>query len=407
MSRSRLVSAVLVAGIAACAGDSTDPGPDNGSSIAISPGVLTLNVGGRGTLSATVRDAAGAVVSTPVTWVTRNPLVAAIDNGGSVTGIAVGQTMAVATASGKRDSVLVIVLDDLTLEVVPAVGSVQVGRALQFSVVARNGAGQVIATPAVTWASSSQAIATISAAGNATGVARGVTSITAAARGVTSPPAALTVTDATSSCDGIASVPAWDATADYAYATRGTSEGGILIDSDNKGSAKTTLTVQSVIEPLLVWKGKLAGTASLHETRTGGAGDVTKLDGGGPLVDAPGGAEPTMTLIVDTRTCTYKLTVITNLSLTRTEPSGAKSNQDTPVALFQVGQTTALGAWKQLGLSDLGEGAYPGHSTVWAGFHPEKNAFVPLGFATALMAQSADEPQVGSATVSYAVTVKR
>jgi hypothetical protein len=271
MQRIRWASAVMVVvfGAIGCAGDSTQPDPlDRDGSMAISPDPLQLSVGGRGTLGAVVQEAAGAVVTTSVTWVTRNPLVAAIDNSGTVTGIAVGQTMAVATAGGRGDSALVIVLDDRLLEVVPPSGSVQVGRTFAFSVVARNGAGQVIATPALTWSSSSPAFGTINASGTATGVARGVTLITASARGVTSAPAVLTVADAAATaCDGIASVREWSATLDYAYAVRGTSEGGFAIDSDNKGNVTATLRPDGPqIEPLLVWKGKLSGTASLRET---------------------------------------------------------------------------------------------------------------------------------------------
>jgi len=409
MSRFQLVSAtvMVVVGALACGGDTTDPGPNpDAGSITISPGALTLNVGGRGGLTAVVRDATGATVSASVSWLTRNPLVAAIDNGGNVTGVSVGQTVAVAAAGARRDSVLVIVLDDLTLEVAPSSGTVQTGKTFQFSVIARNGAGQVIATPAVTWASSSQGIATINGSGTATGVARGTTSITASARGVTSSPALLTVGDAAGACDGIISVASWDATLDYQYGVRGTTEGGFAINSDNKGNAKAVLTAEvAQIEPILAWKGKLVGTASLHETKSGSGTDVTKLDGEGQLLTIANGAEPTMTLIVDTRNCSYRVTAIMNLALTRTE-FGSKSNLDAPVAAMQVGQNTPLGAWKQLGLSDLGEGAYPGHSVLWLGAHPDKNGFAALGFATELTQRSFEEPPVGSATVSWSITRK-
>jgi hypothetical protein len=167
---------------------------------------MTLSPGGRGTLAAEVRNAAGATISATVAWTSRNGLVATVDNSGTVTGIAVGQTMAVATANGMRDSVLVIVLDDLTLQVTPASGTVQPGQTFPFSVVARNGAGQVIATPAVTWATSTPAIATVNASGVASGVTTGTALITASARGVTSSPGVLTVADAAGACDGIKAV---------------------------------------------------------------------------------------------------------------------------------------------------------------------------------------------------------
>ena len=402
------VLAIYIVGPLGCAGDSTDPdNPSDEGSITIAPGPLTLNVGGSGTLAATVRDGAGAIVPSTVAWVTRNPLVAAVNSGGTVLGIAVGQTMAVATAGARRDSVLVTVLDDLTLEVVPSVGSVQVGRTFQFSVVARNGAGQVIATPAVTWASSSVGIATIGLTGTATGVARGVASITASARGVTSTPGLLNVTDASASCDGIMSVAEWSATLDYTYGARGTSEGGFAINSDNKGNVAATLTAQvPQVEPLLIWKGKLSGTASLHETKSGTVNDVTKLDGEGPVLTIAGGYEPTMSLIVDTRACTYKLTAVTTLSLRRTEPGGATSTMEAPVAAVQVSQATPLGPWRTLSISDVTDTPYPGHSELWLGANPNQSGFAALGFATELTQRSFTEPPVGGASVYYAITRK-
>jgi hypothetical protein len=367
---------------------------------------MTLSVGGRGTLSAEVRNASGATISATVAWTSRNGLVASIDNSGTVTGIAVGQTMAVATANGMRDSVLVIVLDDLTLQVTPSTGTVRPGQTFPFTVVARNGAGQVIATPAVTWATSSSTIASVNGSGVATGVAKGTALITAMARGVTSTPGVLTVADAAGACDGIAAVQSWQATLDYQYGVRGTTEGGFQVNSDNKGNVTATLSAPSPqIEPLLVWSGKLNGTASLHETKSGSTSDVTQLDGEGPVVTIALGYEPTMTLIVDTRNCSYRVTAITTLSLRRTE-FGQTTTLQVPVATVQVGQNTPLGAWKQLNLSDLGDGAYPGHSEVWLGAHPDKNGFAALGFATELTNRALEEPNVGAATVSWSIIRK-
>ena len=413
MSRSSFVSVavVVVTFAVGCGGDGgTDPSPNPDSgSIAVSPGLLTLNVGGTGSLTADVRDGSGATVSATVAWITRNPLVASISDGGNVIGVSVGQTMAVATSAGKRDSALVVVLDDLTLQVVPSTGTVQTGRTFPFSVVARNGAGQVIATPAVTWGSSNQAIATINASGVATGVTRGITLITASARGVTSAPATLTVGDpSASACDGIISVSSWDAVLEYQYAVSGTSEGGFAISSDNKGGTlKATLMPEGpLVEPLLAWKGKLSGTASLHETKSGGGSGVEKLDGQGQVLTIAGGYEPTMSIIVDTRNCTYRMAAVTTLVLTRTNESGGKFDSETPVATIQVGLNTALGAWRDLGLSDLAEGDFPGHSLLWLGAHPDKNGFAALGFATELTKRGFEEPPVGNATVSYTITRK-
>jgi len=149
----------------------------------------------------------------------------------------------------------------------------------------------------------------------------------------------------------------------------------------------------------------LTGTASLHETKSGTVNDVTKLDGEGPVLTIAGGYEPTMSLIVDTRTCTYKLTAVTTLSLRRTEPGGATSSE-ARVATVQVAQTTALGAWRTLGISDVSDIPYTGHSELWLGANPNRDGFAALGFATELTQRSFTEPAVGAAAVSYAITRK-
>jgi len=130
-------AAVLAASIG-CSGGSTAPNTPTAGRLIVSPPLLTLQVGGNGSLAAVVTDPSGAVIpNANVTWLSRLPLVAAVDRQGGVSATAVGS-----------------------------------------------------------------AIASISAAGVATGRTAGTTLITASARSVTSEPASLTVTNACIDPDG-------------------------------------------------------------------------------------------------------------------------------------------------------------------------------------------------------------
>lgn len=65
------------------------------------------------------------------------------------------------------------------VEVSPSSGSVQVGGALQFAALPRDAAGNVLAGRAVSWSSSDEAVATVSAGGLVAGVGAGSVTITA------------------------------------------------------------------------------------------------------------------------------------------------------------------------------------------------------------------------------------
>ena len=158
------------------------------------------------------------------------------------------------------------------------------------------------------------------------------------------------------------------------------------------------------VEPFLVWKGKLTGTASVHETKASSPNSVEMLDGEGPVLTIAGGYEPTMSIIVDTRTCTYKMTAATTLSLRRSNSSGGSFTLESPVATVQA--TYPLGDWKAPRTLRPGGRFVSRASLLWLGAHPNDNGFAALGFATELTQRSFEEPPVGAATVSYAITRK-
>jgi hypothetical protein len=403
-STTAIALALSLAQLTGCGGGSdVGPNPSTIGRVTLQPDGLTLPVGGQGTLTAEVRDADDAIVSNAsVSWSSLNPAVASVTGNGTVTGHVIGETQVIAAAGDKADTADVLVIDELTLEVDPPAATVTVGSTAQFTVIARNGSGQVITAPPVAWASSNTALGTISAEGVATGVAPGQTGITASAGAVTSSPATLTVTnDQAAACDGIASVSSFDGSLDYDYAVNGDDESGRRIDAEYHGRLTATLTHLLPGGPVFeTWQGPLEGTGSVHETQTDpSTGDTDRFEAEGPIVQSIAGVfQSVMQFIVNVTTCTYMLTVNPALHVTHFE-FGTRREADEQVAQVQIGRATPLGAWKTL--RSIGVPGYniDGHPVIWAGMHPDLDAFSPLGYANQLFLDT-DTP-VGAATVSY------
>ena len=401
-STTAIALALSLAQLTGCGGGS-DVGPNPGTigRITLQPDGLTLPVGGQGTLTAEVRDADDAIIrNASVTWSSLNPAVASVTGNGTVTGHIIGETQVIAAAGGKADTADVLVIDELTLEVDPPAATVAVGAMAQFSVIARNGSGQVIPAPPVAWASSNTSVGTIDGEGLATGVAVGQTGITASTGTVTSPSATLTVTDQAAGCDGIATVSGFNGSLDYDYAVNGDDESGRRIDAEYHGRLTAKLTHMLPGGPVFeTWQGPLEGTGSVHETQTDpSTGDTDRFEAQGPIVQSIAGVfQSVMQFIVNVTTCTYMLTVNPALHVTHFE-FGTRREADEQVAQVQIGRATPLGQWKTLGISLLGQNI-DGHPVIWAGMHPDLDAFSPLGFANQLFLDT-DTP-VGAATVSY------
>jgi uncharacterized protein YjdB len=164
-------------------------------SVAPSPAVLTLN--GTQQFSATAKDNNNnTITSASFTWASSSPNVVAINaTTGLATGLAFGSAQITASANSVTSGPATATVEAIaTITVTPAQASVAAGATQQFSAVAKDSNGALIAGTSFTWASSAPAVATIdSVAGLATGVGLGTTQITASADGVTGPAATLTV----------------------------------------------------------------------------------------------------------------------------------------------------------------------------------------------------------------------
>jgi len=181
------------------------PAPITLSSIAVrpaSPPNLKVTSTQQFIATGTFSDGSTADITSQVTWQSSDTSAASISSSGLATGEAVGSTSITASLSGVTSPSV-----NLTVIAYSAPGtlssiavtqgsppSLRVSLTQQFVATGKYSDGTTEdITSQVTWASSASSIATISAAGLATGVAVGTTNITASLSGITSPSVTLTV----------------------------------------------------------------------------------------------------------------------------------------------------------------------------------------------------------------------
>jgi alpha-tubulin suppressor-like RCC1 family protein len=107
--KSLITSCLLALCISAC-GDDTAPSPPAVTAVSIAPSTLALVIGGSDRLTATARDAGGAILENrTVSWTSSDPAVATVAADGTVSGINVGSTVVSAAIEGMKASVPVTV----------------------------------------------------------------------------------------------------------------------------------------------------------------------------------------------------------------------------------------------------------------------------------------------------------
>jgi len=166
-------------------------------SVTVNPAAASVVSGQAVSLSATTRDANGAVLTgRTIAWSTGDPSLATVSPTGVVTGVAAGGPVTItASCEGKDGSAVITVLAAVaSVTVAPATGSVMVGQTVPLSATTGDAGGNVLTGRTVTWTTSNAAVATVSPAGVVTGVsAGGPVTITATSEGK-SGVAAITVT---------------------------------------------------------------------------------------------------------------------------------------------------------------------------------------------------------------------
>jgi uncharacterized protein YjdB len=179
------------------------------TSIAVTPGSTTLPANATQALEATAFYDNGSTknLTSTVTWTSSDTTIATVTSAGLVVTVAPGTATISATTSASSDGAVTgtatIVVDSATISsvaVTPAKKTIPAGTSQQLKATATysDGTKLVLEPPVVSWSSADTSIATVSAAGLATGVTPGgPVAITATSPGSTVTGAAqLTVSDA-------------------------------------------------------------------------------------------------------------------------------------------------------------------------------------------------------------------
>ena len=244
---------LLIAMLAGCGSGSSKGNSAGGAptptlvSIKVGPPNANLKVGNSGAFTATGTLSDGKLkdLTSTVIWSTDAPSVATVDSTGMVTGLSGGSANITATSGAIRGSNTLAVVPPVLINVAPAANAVTLGGKQGFTASAKFADGTIQdVTHLVAW-SSSLAVATIDANGVATGVSRGVTTISASNSSVTGS-TILNVTDKNFS----------DANLSGPYAVT-------LTESDSRGSAFENGSI----------------TADGHGTITGGMEDMNTAAG--------------------------------------------------------------------------------------------------------------------------------
>ena len=155
------------------------------SAVAVTPPADTLVAADTVRLSAVASDVNGhGVAGAEFTWASSDTLVAIVDGGGLVTGMAAGEAEITATSSGVtgRAAIAVAALVPTTVAVTPdTVAFTAVGQAMRLAAEVRDQIGRPMEDVAVSWLSGDTLVATVDSTGLVTAAGGGVTTITARA----------------------------------------------------------------------------------------------------------------------------------------------------------------------------------------------------------------------------------
>ncbi len=189
----RQVTTISLLALVACGGSDpasppTEPPPPSPPpsvvTLTVTPASPSLVAGTTTQLTATPRDGTGAALTRTVTWSSSANAVATVSSSGLVTAISPGSTQISASSEGVSGNVTV------TVTPVP-VASVTVsdptpvvpGQSQTLVAMARDASGAALTGRTITWASASNAIATVSDSGTVMAVSAGSVTISATAEG--------------------------------------------------------------------------------------------------------------------------------------------------------------------------------------------------------------------------------
>ena len=188
MATSAVLSLVLLV-LIACS-DSSDPvNPTEAvATVAVSPAAPALTVGQTAQLTATLKDAAGNVLTgRTVEWSSSSTATATVSTAGVVTAVAEGAATISARSEGKTGQVEVTVTRApvARVNVTPLTVILEVRATRTITAIAFDANDNVLAGRTVQWSTDAPGVATVSAAGVVTAVAHGYAGIIATIEGKT------------------------------------------------------------------------------------------------------------------------------------------------------------------------------------------------------------------------------
>lgn len=155
------------------------------ATIDVAPSPDTVVIGATSQLTATLKDAAGTVLTDrTVSWTSDNDLIASVSTTGQVTSKSVGTANITATVEGKSAQVKVVVIPVpvASVSVTPTSASLLVGGTVTLSATTRDAAGNALAGRTITWSTSDASVATVNN-GVVTAQALGTATISATSEG--------------------------------------------------------------------------------------------------------------------------------------------------------------------------------------------------------------------------------
>jgi len=147
----------------------------------------SIFIGSNTQATATIRDAGGNILTgRSIVWGSSNPSIASVNGTGSVSGISAGNASIIATCEGQSGAspITVTLAPVATVTVTAGVNVITVGGTTQAAAILKDAAGNTLIGRAITWASNSPTVATISLAGVVTGISAGTVTITATSEGI-------------------------------------------------------------------------------------------------------------------------------------------------------------------------------------------------------------------------------
>ena len=336
-------------------------------SVVVSPQTASVPVGGAVQLSASVRDAAGAELQGRlVGWTSSDESIAVVSSTGRVSGIKVGTATITASSEGKSGTATVTVTPApvAAVTVTPPTATVTVGQTTTLTAQTLDAGGNPLTGRAITWTSSSAAIATVSPGGVVTGVSAGTATITATSEGKSG---TSTVTVNAPAPAPVASVTVAPTTLPLQVGQTGT------LTATTRDAANNVLTGRTV-----TWTSSNQAVATVAPN-----GTVTAV--------APGSATITATSEGKTGTATVTVTAVPVASVTVSPPT--------------VNLTT--GATQQITPTprDAQGTALPGRPVTWASANTNVATVSPSGLITAVApgnttVTATSEGKVGTVTVT-------